>query len=262
MNPISHAPASLNVYRSLRAWQQARMTPDLPDQSIGFVPTMGALHAGHRVLLEKAWRENDRVVLSIFANPTQFNDPADFQAYPSTLEADLNVARGLATDVLVPSAAEIYPDGYEFRVGETNLSQELEGRHRPGHFEGMLTVVLKLLNLVQPDRAYFGEKDWQQLQLVQGMVRAFFLPCSIVACPTVRDDDGLALSSRNGRLSPEGRLQAQHFPRILRAAPDPATAALELGLAGFQVDYVEDRDGRRLGAVRLEGVRLIDNVPL
>lgn len=252
----------INVYRSIREWQQARQRPDFPSQSTGFVPTMGALHAGHRVMLERAWRENDRVVLSIFVNPTQFNDPMDLRNYPQTLEADLGVAEGLVSDVIVPSVAEMYPDDYLFRVTENGLSKELEGVHRPGHFEGMLTVVLKLLNLVQPERAYFGEKDWQQLELVRGMARAFFLPCKIVACPTVRDEDGLALSSRNRRLSDQGRAQARHFPRIMGAAPDAATAVRELGFAGFAVDYVEDRGEVRLGAVRLEGVRLIDNVRL
>jgi pantoate--beta-alanine ligase len=126
----------------------------------------------------------------------------------------------------------------------------------------VLTVVLKLLNLVQPDRTYFGEKDWQQLQLVRGMAQALFLPCEIIACPTVRDNYGLALSSRNARLTADGRARAAHFPRIMREAPDAGTAKLELGFAGFEVDYVEDRGGVRLGAVRLENVRLIDNVRL
>jgi pantoate--beta-alanine ligase len=142
------------------------------------------------------------------------------------------------------------------------LSTRWEGAHRPGHFEGVLTVVLKLLNLVQPHRAYFGEKDWQQLQLVRDMAQALFLPVEIVPCTTVREPDGLALSSRNRRLSTAARTQAPAFPSILREAPDSATAAERLRAAGFGVDYVDDYSGVRLGAVRLEGVRLIDNVPL
>jgi len=145
-------------------------------------------------------------------------------------------------------------------VTETMLSRELEGVHRPGHFDGVLTVVMKLLNLVQPRRAYFGEKDWQQLQLVRGMVNALFLPYEIVSCATVRDTDGLALSSRNKRLSPPARAQAAEFPKILGGTIGTAEATAALEGAGFEVDYVEDRAGVRLGAVRLEGVRLIDNV--
>jgi pantoate--beta-alanine ligase len=211
-------------------------------------------------LLERARRENDRVVLSIFVNPTQFNDPNDLKKYPRTLEADLALSRGLVDDVVVPEPGELYPDDYRYRVTENRLSNVLEGAHRPGHFDGVLTVVLKLLNLVQPHRAYFGEKDWQQLQLVRGMAEALLLPVEIVPCGTVREDDGLAMSSRNRRLSVAGRARAAHFPQILRSAPTTAEAVRLLLAAGFEVDYVEEREGVRLGAVRLEEVRLIDNV--
>ncbi|MBC7366224.1 MAG: pantoate--beta-alanine ligase [Undibacterium sp.] len=247
---------------SISAWRTARATPGFSGQRIGFVPTMGALHAGHRALLERARAENDRVVLSIFVNPTQFNDPADLAKYPRTLEADLALVGPFVTDVITPAAESLYADGYRYRVTEATLSRELEGAHRSGHFDGVLTVVLKLLNLVQADRAYFGEKDWQQLELIRGMAHALFLPCEIVPCATVRADDGLALSSRNARLSPTGRARAAKFPETLRSAPDAARAAAELAAAGFGVDYVEDREGVRLGAVRIEGVRLIDNVRL
>lgn len=252
----------MNVHSTLDGWRAARAGTDYAGRSIGFVPTMGALHAGHGALLKRARAENERVVLSIFVNPTQFNDSSDLAQYPRTLEADLALAAGLVDDVLVPPAADLYPDQYHYRVTENALSTELEGAHRPGHFDGVLTVVLKLLNLVQPHRAYFGEKDWQQLQLVRGMVAAFFLPCEIVSCPTVRDPDGLAMSSRHRRLSPEGRIRAGAFPAILRTAVDAAAAAGMLRTAGFIVDYVEDRSGARLGAVRLETVRLIDHVRL
>ncbi len=255
-------PTTMAVHRNLAAWRAARARPDFTGASVGFVPTMGALHAGHRALLERAKAENDRVVLSIFVNPTQFNDPTDLKKYPSTLEADLALAGGLAGDVIVPAAGELYPDDYRFRVTERELSQEMEGVFRPGHFEGVLTIVLKLLQVVQPDRTYLGEKDWQQLQLVRGMARAFFLPGEIVACPTVREEDGLALSSRNRQLSEAGRVRAAAFPLILRESPSAGHATVALAAAGFDVDYVSDRTGIRLGAVRLEGVRLIDNVPL
>jgi pantoate--beta-alanine ligase len=200
------------------------------------------------------------VVLSIFVNPTQFNDPEDLQRYPRTLEADLALVEGLVDAVLAPSPDELYPDGYHYRVTENELSLRWEGAHRPGHFDGVLTVVLKLLNVVQAHRAYFGEKDWQQLQLVRGMVRALFVPTDIIACATARAPDGLALSSRNARLSSAGRAQAADFPKILRKSPTADAAAPLLEAAGFGVDYVVDHENIRLAAVRLEGIRLIDNV--
>ncbi len=252
----------MRVHDSLSAWRAVRTGPDYAGRSVGFVPTMGALHAGHRALLARARADNDRVVLSIFVNPTQFDDPADLERYPRTLDADLRLAAGLVDDVIVPTPGELYPDDYAYRVTEGRFSRELEGAHRPGHFDGVLTVVLKLLNIVQPQRAYFGEKDWQQLRLVEGMARALLLPVEIVPCPTERDSDGLALSSRNRRLSPGARQRAAQFPVILRAAADATAATSALQAAGFGVDYVEDVGGVRLGAVRLENVRLIDNVRL
>jgi pantoate--beta-alanine ligase len=245
--------AGLRALRTSAAWG---------GRTVALVPTMGALHAGHVELLKRARAENDRVVLSIFVNPTQFNDPGDLARYPRTLEADVALALPFVDALLLPSAEELYPDNYHYRVTETELSRRWEGAHRPGHFDGVLTVVLKLFNIVQPDRAYFGEKDWQQLQLVRGMVRALLLPVQIVGCATVRDPDGLAMSSRNRRLSPEGRARAAMFPRILQTVPDAEAAAAELRANDFEVDYVEDHGGVRLAAVRLEGVRLIDNVPL
>ncbi|MBE7539183.1 MAG: pantoate--beta-alanine ligase [Opitutaceae bacterium] len=252
----------MRVHLSLKEWRAVRDGADYAGRSLGFVPTMGALHAGHRSLAARARAENDRVVLSIFVNPTQFNDPSDLAKYPRTLEADLALAAGLVDDVIVPPVAELYPDGYTYRVTEDRMSRELEGAYRPGHFDGVLTVVLKLLNTVQATRAYFGEKDWQQLRLVEGMARALLLGVEIVPCPTVRDPDGLALSSRNRRLSHPARMRAAQFPAILREADSAAGAVAALEAAGFGVDYVEDREGMRLGAVRIENVRLIDNVRL
>jgi pantoate--beta-alanine ligase len=147
-------------------------------------------------------------------------------------------------------------------VSETELSKTLEGAHRPGHFEGVLSIVLKLLHIASADRAYFGEKDWQQLQLVRGMADAFFVPTEIVACATVRESDGLALSSRNRLLLPADRQKAAQFSRLLSTAPTPDAAACALRQAGFVVDYIDEWNGRRVGAVRLGGVRLIDNVML
>lgn len=235
--------------------------------STGFVPTLGALHAGHGSLIERSRRENARSWASIFVNPAQFNDAADLQAYPRTLDADLEMLRAAGTDlVFLPREDELYADGYRYRVVESGLSTELEGAARPGHFDGVLTVVLKLLLLVRPERAYFGEKDWQQYRLVDGLARAFFLDTAIVPCPTRREPDGLAQSSRNRLLSPDERSLAPalhcELARSIRDREPAGAAADALGRAGFRVDYVADRDGRRLAAVRLGSVRLIDNLPL
>jgi pantoate--beta-alanine ligase len=231
--------------------------------TLGFVPTMGALHAGHVSLVRRSRAENDLTLVSIFVNPTQFDDPADLQQYPRPFDTDLETLNAEGADfVLRPHPRDVYSDEYRYRVAESRVSRELEGAHRPGHFDGVLTVVLKLLHIASAERAYFGEKDWQQLSLVRGMVDAFHVPTTIVACPTVREPDGLALSSRNQRLAPADRERAPIFYRILSSAPTAAAAAGELERCGFSVDYVEDRDGRRLGAVRLGAVRLIDNVPV
>ena len=231
----------------------------------GFVPTLGALHEGHLSLVRRAKAENARAWASIFVNPAQFNDPTDLARYPRTLERDLELLRGAGCDlVFLPRAEEIYRDGYRYRVTENRLSLELEGAARPGHFDGVLTVVLKLLLLTRPDRAYFGEKDFQQLELVEGLVHAFFLDTRIVRCPTLREPDGLAMSSRNRLLSPAERARAPALHRVLERSvaegQPPAAAAEALAREGFDVDYVADRAGRRLAAVRLGNVRLIDNV--
>jgi pantoate--beta-alanine ligase len=250
------------VFTDVAAWRAERAGADWAGREIGFVPTMGALHAGHEALLARARHENERVVLSVFVNPTQFNDAADLAQYPRTLDADVALARPHVDAVIAPAPGALYADCYRYRITENELSRRWEGAHRPGHFDGVLTVVLKLLNLVQPRRAYFGEKDWQQLQLVRGMVGAFLLPVEIVGCATVRDADGLALSSRNRRLSADARRRAAGFPRVLRTAPDATSAAAALRAEGFEVDYVDESDGVRMAAVRMEGVRLIDNVRL
>jgi pantoate--beta-alanine ligase len=231
----------------------------------GFVPTMGALHDGHLSLLRRARTENARAWASIFVNPAQFNDPGDLSRYPKPLDQDLELLKSAGCDlVFLPRAEEMYRDGYRYRVTENALSHELEGAARPGHFDGVLTVVLKLLLLTRPDRAYFGEKDFQQLQLVEGLVHAFFLDTRIVRCPTLREPDGLAMSSRNRLLSAADRARAPALYRVLArslAERQPAAdAAAALAREGFDVDYVADRDGRRLAAVRLGPVRLIDNV--
>ena len=251
------------VFDRIWVWRERRACDVRRGISLGYVPTMGALHEGHLSLVDRSRTENDRTLVSIFVNPTQFDDPADLDAYPRTLERDLEMLDAAGVDfVLLPRAEEMYADRFHYRVSETDLSTTLEGIHRPGHFDGVLTVVLKLLNIAAAERAYFGEKDWQQLRLVRGMADAFFLPTTIVACPTVRESTGLALSSRNARLTTPDRERAATLHRVLSSAATVEDAIDQLTDAGFAVDYVADRDGRRLAAVRLAGVRLIDNVPL
>jgi pantoate--beta-alanine ligase len=243
------------------AWRDERLGQKRAGLTLGFVPTMGALHEGHVSLIRRSKSENDLTLVSIFVNPTQFDDPGDLAQYPRTLESDLEILRAHRTDFLfLPRETDLYPDRYRYRVTENSLSRVLEGAARPGHFDGVLTVVLKLLQIGSAERAYFGEKDWQQLRLVRGLVEAFFLPTQIVACPIVREADGLALSSRNRRLSPTERALAPRFYEVLSLAPTAEAAVRELETLGFTVDYIEDVDGRRLGAVRIGGVRLIDNV--
>lgn len=249
------------IVHTVAEWRALRSTYQAAGRIIGFVPTMGALHAGHASLFKAARQECDIVLASIFVNPTQFDEAADFDTYPRTLDADLALMEKAGVDtVFAPSVGEMYPNGRHYTVEEDALSRELCGAHRPGHFTGMLTVVMKLLQIAGADRAYFGEKDWQQLQLIRGMAEAFFLETEIVGWPTVRETDGLAMSSRNVRLSPDERALAPRFHAVLQSAPDATAAAEQLTTLGFRVDYVEDRPGRRLGAVRLGSTRLIDNV--
>jgi len=224
---------------------------------------MGALHRGHASLVERCRRENEIVVVSIFVNPSQFNNPKDLERYPRTLDNDLALLQSLGADeVIIPGGSEMYPNGYCFRVEPGSKDPVMEGAFRPGYLQGMLTVVLKLLNIVRPDRAYFGEKDYEQLKFITDMAREFFIPTEIVACQTVREESGLAESSRNVLLSPEARQQAACLFRALTTADRPAEARAALEAKGFAVEYVEEHWGRRFAAAFLDGVRLIDNVPV
>ncbi len=258
------------VFKTREEWRALRDTEGLRGKKVGLVPTMGALHEGHLSLVAQALVENDVVVTSIYVNPTQFNNPEDFVNYPSTFEDDCQMLEKAGCNfVFAPTYASLYPDQYQYRVTESSLSTTLEGEYRPGHFDGMLTVVLKLLNIVDADAAYFGEKDFQQLALVRGMVNALHHRTRIVACPTMREPDGLAMSSRNRRMNPAQRTLATAWAACL-ADTSLSTGAVrtKLEALGFRVDYIADQWGRRLGAVHiptLDGgpdVRLIDNVPL
>ena len=232
-------------------------------KSLGFVPTMGALHTGHLSLIKKAKLENSFVVVSLFVNPTQFDDPKDFKNYPVQKEQDLALLKQHNVDlVFCPDEKSLYPDHYSYRVTERNFSEKLCGRKRPGHFTGVLTIVLKLLNLVRPTKIYFGEKDYQQLQLIRKMAEAFFIPTEVTGCPTLRDKEGLALSSRNQRLSQSGLEKARAFSKILKNFREIKEVKQQLRFLGVEIDYVEDTTDRRFAAIKIENVRLIDNVRL
>lgn len=255
-------------------------------RSVGFVPTMGALHAGHASLLHAARARDQLVVVSIFVNPTQFGPHEDFNKYPRTLEADFALCEQAGVDLIfAPPVEEMYPEESCTTVHVARLTERLEGEFRPGHFDGVTTVVCKLLGIVQPDRAYFGQKDYQQLIVVRRMVADLNLPVEIVGCPTVRNADGLALSSRNRYLSEEERAAAPALHRalqigaeVLRAGGrgDAAAARATRALASeprFRVQYLETVDPDTLAphpqaglpavlvaAAYLGETRLIDNV--
>ncbi len=264
----------------------AALRAALAAEPTGFVPTMGALHAGHLALVGRSARENRRTVVSVFVNPTQFDDAADLSGYPRDLDRDAALAATAGADlVFAPPVEAVYPPGFATTVAVVDLGERWEGAARPGHFRAVGTVVARLLGLVRPARTYFGEKDFQQLQIVRRLHFDLALPGTIVACPTVRDPDGLALSSRNARLSAAGRAAAAAIPRALAEIVDRDAAgerdAARLVAAGRQrldpapglvVEYLAIVDGetlepvghvgaacRVLVAAQIEGVRLLDN---
>jgi pantoate--beta-alanine ligase len=244
----------MKILRSATELRRARQ-----QGSIGLVPTMGAFHEGHLSLFRAARGENDLVVASLFVNPAQFTSEEDLERYPRDEERDVRLAQESGVDILfVPPLEEIYPPGFQTWVEVEELGRILEGEQRPGHFRGVATVCLKLFNLVRPDRAYFGQKDAQQAAVLKRMVRDLELDVEIRVCPTVRDEDGLALSSRNAYLAPDQREAALALPRALQAHDRSL-------LDGLEVDYFEvaEFEPRVLAAaVRVGGTRLIDNVVL
>jgi pantoate--beta-alanine ligase len=231
--------------------------------AVGLVPTMGAFHDGHLALFRAAREENDTVVASLFVNPAQFGAGEDLARYPRDEERDAALAAEAGVDLLfAPSSDELYPAGFQTWVDVEELGAILEGRHRPGHFRGVATICLKLFSLVRPDRAYFGQKDAQQVAVIKRMVADLNVPVEIRVVPTVRDENGLALSSRNAYLSPEERELALQLPRAL-ATKDPQAARAALN--GLDVDYLEVADFQPrvlAAAVRVGSTRLIDNVVL
>lgn len=253
---------------------------------LAFVPTMGALHDGHMALVEAAKRAGTRVIVSIFVNPIQFGPNEDLAKYPRREQADSRMLANAGVDLLwMPSPEIMYPQGFATSVRVSGVSEGLDGAHRPGHFDGVATVVAKLFHQVRPDVALFGEKDWQQLQVIRRMVADLDMGLEIQGVPTQREDDGLALSSRNAYLMPEERTRAIALPRALGAAAKVigeggdreaalAQARESLAAAGFEVDYVAlvdaesldapvaDRPMRLLAAARIGATRLIDNIPV
>lgn len=251
------------VIKDITKFKKFRNSAFFKNKTVGLVPTMGALHEGHLELIKKSLSENDITVVTIFLNPTQFNNRNDFVNYPRTFKEDVAKLRKLKVDVLFsPDYEQLYPDDYKYKISETSLSKILCGKYRPGHFDGVLTVVMKIFNIVKADRAYFGEKDYQQLKLIEGMNRAFFIDTKIIPVPIVRDSNGLALSSRNMRLSKSQIKTAAEFHKILSSGISISRMKTLLKQKGFKVEYIEKYDDRILGAVYLGGVRLIDNVKI
>jgi pantoate--beta-alanine ligase len=277
--------------RTLRTIEEVRAVlrpPRREGRTIGLVPTMGAFHEGHLSLIRRAREESQLVVVSLFVNPTQFNDPADLERYPRDEGRDAALAAELGADVLfAPAPEEIYPDGFATTVSVAGLGDVLEGEHRPGHFDGVATVVTKLLSIVGPDAAYFGQKDAQQALLIRRLVRDLDIPVRIEICPTVREPDGLALSSRNALLSPEERGRAVALSRALDAAREAiargerdarqvrARALAAMEPFDVEPEYLElvspdtlaplarvDGEALAVVAARVGPARLIDNVPI
>ena len=257
---------------------------------IGLVPTMGALHAGHLSLVDRARADNLTVAVSIFVNPTQFGDQKDLEKYPRDLEGDLDLLREHGVDIVyTPTAEEVYPQGFNTWVDVGPLAEKLEGLHRPGHFRGVATVVSKLFSVMRPDRAYFGQKDGQQVLVIQKLVRDLDMGVEVVAMPTIREPDGLAMSSRNVQLSPEQRQAAPVVHKALCQAyllwtggerkgdalrkaakkilqAEPRVESIDyVSVAGMStLDELERVDGRAMvsAAVQMGAVRLIDNIVL
>lgn len=249
----------MQIFNDLDEWLRFRETIS-PTLTMGFVPTMGNLHAGHASLIERSKGENDLTVVSLFINPTQFNRPDDYTHYPRTIDTDLALMQKLGVNYcLLPTKQAIYPDGYRYHLVENKLSQLMEGAYRPGHFSGVLTVVMKLLNLIRPKQAYFGEKDYQQYCLIRDMVSAFFMPVAIHACPTIREVSQLAYSSRNNLMTLSERELAERFATIFHQNKSYNEISKQLKENNINVEYFIEQDNRRFIAVNIGNVRLIDN---
>ncbi len=234
----------MNIYHSNADLQNALFDLRKQGKSVGLVPTMGALHEGHASLVRRSVKENDVTVVSVFVNPTQFNDKEDLKHYPRTLEADCALLEQIGADfVFAPSAEEMYPTPDTRHFEYPPVSTVMEGAHRPGHFNGVCQVVSRLFYIVKPDRAYFGEKDWQQIAVVKAMVKHLGIKVDIVECNIVREADGLAMSSRNTRLTPEERQIAPNIYRVLKESLDYAKTHEVKETHDFVVDSLNAIDG-------------------
>lgn len=276
------------IFNTISATQEYLKSQQKAGKTIGFVPTMGALHAGHISLIERSKTENELTVCSIFVNPTQFNNPEDLKKYPRTLDNDCELLQAAACDVVfAPSAEEMYPSLPQLRMDFGTLETVMEGKFRPGHFNGVGIVVSKLFNIVKPDKAYFGLKDLQQVAVIRQMVKDLSFDLEIIPCPTLREMDGLAMSSRNTRLSVEERALAPQIYKVLTFAKEKlqegfsAKATQEavnqclIDYPAFELEYfevtnfdtllpietkIEDGKTALCIAAFLGGVRLIDNI--
>ena len=277
----------MHIIRSVRALQSWKRKPVSKKGAMGLVPTMGALHAGHRSLIQRARRSCQTVVVSLFVNPLQFGQKEDLNRYPRSITTDLNLCREMGADVVfLPSRQDIYPEDFQTMVHVFKLTQRWEGEHRPTHFQGVTTVVTKLLNLVRPDCAFFGQKDYQQYLVMRQLAKDLNMETKIVLCPTIRETDGLAMSSRNQYLSIQQRQVATMLFETLRAGKERFQSGEKLAgtvlreirknLASeptIKIDYVAVCDAKTLepvkeargnivllGAIRIGRVRLIDNL--
>lgn len=252
----------MNIHESVAQWQAAADPEQARDR--GLVPTMGALHEGHGALISQCVQENRQSLVTIYVNPTQFDNPDDLSNYPDSLQEDIRYLESLGvSDLILPQYQELYPFDFTIFVDESLDSKVLCGQDRVGHFKGVLSVVMKLINLSQARRVYFGKKDFQQYRLVSKMVEAYFMPTTIVGHETVRDEFGLALSSRNRRLSKKELDTARQLNVLLADQSLSVQGVSErLDALGFRVEYCEERWGRRFVAAHLGPVRLIDNVEM
>ncbi len=260
--------------QTIRDLPRLRIARASLDGTVAMVPTMGALHAGHMKLVEAAKAQADHVIASIFVNPTQFAPTDDLSRYPRRETEDAVILADAGVAILwAPDVATMYPDGFATTISVAGVSEGLCGASRPGHFDGVATVVNKLFGQVRPDIALFGEKDWQQLQVIRRMVADLDMGIDIIGVPTEREADGLAMSSRNAYLSGADRKAAVALPNALTAAASALAegrneavildhARAEITGAGFEIDYIERRDDRLLAAARIGTTRLIDNFPV
>ena len=252
----------MKIFKQIKLWKDYRLTLT-PNNSLGVVMTMGSLHQGHLSLIKQSQKDNDYTLVTIFVNQAQFSNKNDFITYPNNLPKDIVFLKNYGVDfLLAPYQSEIYQDNYSYQINEKKFSQILCGRSRPGHFNAVLTIVMKFLQLAQAHRAYFGEKDYQQAQLIQGMAKAFFISTKIISCPIIRDKNGLAYSSRNVKLTDLELKKANKFSKIISKRQTLEEVKESLINENINIDYLEDHYSRRFAAVTINNIRLIDNVVL